>query len=92
MQYDAYRMNNLSVLGLERCTNSIGRRRCAGRTYVDVLRSAIAFSVMVSAVFYRAINALDVLIAASLCLTIVHLDDHPFNIRKSSQPDSQKPK
>ena len=74
----------LSVFGLKSSTDRIGRRRCAGRTHVDVLRRAIAFSVVISAVLYRAINALDVLVAAFVCLTIVHLDDHPFKYGSST--------
>ena len=59
----------LSVFGLEGCTDRVRRRGCAGRTYVDVLRSAIAFSVVISAVLNRAIDALDVLFALAI---IVH--------------------
>ena len=47
-----------------------------------MLRSAIAFSVVIGAVLNRAIYALDVLIAASFSSTIVHLNDHPFKIGK----------
>jgi len=72
----------LSVFGLEGCTDRVRRRCRAGRTYVDVLRSAIAFSIVISAVLNRAIDALDVLVATSLSSTIVHLNDHPFKIGK----------
>ena len=49
-----------------------------------MLRSAIALSVVIGAILNRAIDALDVLVATSLCLTVVHLDDHPFKIVKFS--------
>ena len=68
----------LSVFGLEGCTDRVRRRGCAGRTYVDVLRSAIAFSIVISAVLNRAIDALDVLFAL---VGVIHHDSDPFTFQ-----------
>ena len=50
-----------------------------------MLRSAIALAVVIGAIFNRAIDALDVLVAASVLTAIVHLDDHPFDIGKDQR-------
>lgn len=44
-----------------------------------MLSGAVALAIMVGTILYRAVDALDMLVAASVFLTIAHLNDRPFD-------------
>ena len=71
---------SLSVFRLESRADSLTRGNRVRRTYVDMLRCAVAFAVVISAVLDRAVDALDVLVATSLVSAIVHFSNRPFGI------------
>ena len=62
----------LSVLGLEGSADSVGGGGSAGRTNVNMLRGAIALSIVISTVLYGTVDALDVLVATFVFRAIVH--------------------
>lgn len=47
-----------------------------------MLCGAVALAIVISAILYGAVNALDVLFATSLVSAIVHFDNRPFDIWK----------
>ena len=67
------RLISAAALRLEGCTHGILGIIRMVRTYVNGIRSTIALTVMIYAVFNRAINALDMLFTL-----FVHHNKRPF--------------
>ena len=62
----------LFLLGLKGRADCLTRRVRACGAYVDMLCRAVALAIVIYAVLYRAIDALDVILTASVLSRIVH--------------------